>query len=225
MMIHSSTTHSQLLTSAPPFAQRRGLRCWITNTAAFWHGGRDKHQPIDPNGLTPTTYALHRHADVVASMIDDALRAALDPIDQRIAELAGQTSPRPAVVPQTSHGHAPGSLAADEASRSVRQAAQEAERLAAQAVDSRQELDRLTRHRELLFGAASDLADSYSARCDELVEHHRRGRNAAHRAGAPTQPAPLRHRPCYNWTTEMPARELGEQQGVGNPARSERRQP
>lgn len=215
MILHPGNEYSLLLPAAPPFARRRGWRCWWANTRAAWHGRRDRNQPVDSEGLTSFTCALHYHADQVASLIDDALQAALDPVDQRLAELDEALK---ASVPHDQNNETPsdpderpaptedGSLASDEARRTARlrqAAAQEARsRREQEHRQAQAEFGRLTSHRVDLLRAARDIADSYSARCDELVQHHRRGYSAvvsSPHGATGSQTRPKRHIANYDW--------------------------
>ena len=146
------------------------------------------------------------------SLVDDALRAALDPIDQRCAQLHRTVASAPREDPTTPTEPPlpaePGTLQADEAARRDRLTRAAAERDRAQRQTTHDqasdELERLKRHRADLLQAARDIADSYSARCDELVQHHLRGYHAAHaddRAhGQHERSLPKRHISNYDWS-------------------------
>lgn len=181
-MIPSKVT-SQLLTAAPPYARRIGLRCWLRNKLIEWRGRGDARLPADPDGFLPTTLALHRQADQVAGQIDDALRAQLESLDREIANLSGEQHRLRGALAEAQRArtslsdteHSEGSLAADETSRAIRVLSERIDALTGQINAAEAKVGNLAQRRTHLHAAARDIADTWSSRCDELAAHHRRG--------------------------------------------------
>lgn len=216
-MLTPSREHSHLLPQAPPFARRRGIRCSLANLRAHLRGRRDTTQPLDNNGLHSTTAAWHREADHIAAQIDDALRARLHLLDQEVVAAQGHIRDRENIIARLKDDmahtmaaeHPEHSLAASESLRNSRAttAALDRERVALTADHHR--LAQLAQTRNHLQRAARDIGNSWSARCDELTAHHRRGYNKRlHRTTVTAEP-PVetlylpRHRASYEWAMDQ----------------------
>lgn len=106
-------------------------------------------------------------------------------------------------VPEPDNGLLSDALMAAEHTREVRHAQRAALRGQAERAEAQQEIDRLTRHGESLASAARDLTASYSARCDELGEYHRRRRSAAQPPAQDPEPVPRGHQPVLRGLAAM----------------------